>query len=112
MSEFVTVHLGLDGVQSGHKDVYWFWQERPYVQWVLWLLVLPYTGVLLVGVTSFRVREQILGLNMCVWCHSEVCPLCSFKESPHRCGLCLPKGRARVTFMVKKVDLEKDERER
>jgi hypothetical protein len=34
MSEFVTVHLGLDGVQSGHKDVYWFWQERPYVQWV------------------------------------------------------------------------------
>jgi hypothetical protein len=45
--------LGLDGVQSIHKDVYWFGHEQPYVQWVLLLLVLPCTGVLVVGVTSF-----------------------------------------------------------
>jgi hypothetical protein len=28
-------------VRSGHKGVYWFGQERPYVQWILLLLVLP-----------------------------------------------------------------------
>jgi hypothetical protein len=31
-------------VQSGYKGLYWFGQEWPYVQWVLLLLVLPYTG--------------------------------------------------------------------
>jgi hypothetical protein len=36
-------------VQSGHKGVYWSEQERHYVQWVLPLLVLPCTGVLVVG---------------------------------------------------------------
>jgi hypothetical protein len=44
------------------KDVYMFEHERPYVQWVLLLLVLPFTGVLVVGVTSFQEREWILGL--------------------------------------------------
>jgi hypothetical protein len=52
-SKFVFMRLGLDGVQSGHKDVYWFGHERPYIQWVLLLLVLPCTGVLVVVVTSF-----------------------------------------------------------
>jgi hypothetical protein len=66
-SKFVSARLGLDGVQSGHKDVYWFGHERPYIQWVLLLLVLPCTGVLVVGVKAFerereREREQILGL--------------------------------------------------
>jgi hypothetical protein len=44
------------------KGVYWFGQERPYVQWVLLLLVLLDTGVLVVGVISFRERGRILGL--------------------------------------------------
>jgi hypothetical protein len=56
------VRLGPDDVQSGHKGVYWFGQEWPYVQWILLLLMLPCTGVLVVGVTSFREREWILGL--------------------------------------------------
>jgi hypothetical protein len=61
-SKFVSARRGLDGVQSGHKDVYWFGHERPYVQWVLLWLVLPCTGVLVARVTSFRERERILGL--------------------------------------------------
>jgi hypothetical protein len=61
-SEFVFVRLGPDEVQSRHKDVYWFGHKRPYVQWVLLLLVLPCTGVLVVGVTSFRERERIPSL--------------------------------------------------
>jgi hypothetical protein len=43
-------------VQRRHKDVYWFGHERPYVQWVLRLLVLPCSGVLVVRVTSFWER--------------------------------------------------------
>jgi hypothetical protein len=62
MSEFVSARLGLDSVQSGYKGVYWFGQERHYVQWILLLLMLPYTEVLVVVVTSFREREWILGL--------------------------------------------------
>jgi hypothetical protein len=58
-SKFVSARLSLDGVQSGHKDVYWFGHERPNVQWVSLLFVLPCTGVLAVGVTSFRERERI-----------------------------------------------------
>jgi hypothetical protein len=58
MSKFVSAHLGLDGVQSGHKDVYWFEHEWPYVQWVLLLLVSPCTGVLVIGVTSFSREEE------------------------------------------------------
>jgi hypothetical protein len=49
-------------VQSGHKDVYWFGHERPYVQWVSLRFVLLCTRVLVVGVTSFREREQVPGL--------------------------------------------------
>jgi hypothetical protein len=52
----------LMAVQSGHKDVYWFGHERPYVQWVSMRIVLPCTGVLVVGVTSFREREQVPSL--------------------------------------------------
>jgi hypothetical protein len=61
-SKFISARLGPDGVQSGYKDVYWFGHERPYIQWGLLLLVLPYTGVLVVGVTSFRERERIPSL--------------------------------------------------
>jgi hypothetical protein len=56
-SEFVSARLDPDGVQSRHKDVYWFRHERPYVQWVSLRFMLPCTGVLVVGVTSFRERE-------------------------------------------------------
>jgi hypothetical protein len=31
MSEFVSARQGPDGVQSAHKGVYWFGQERLYV---------------------------------------------------------------------------------
>jgi hypothetical protein len=61
-SEFVSVSLDRDGVQCGHKGLYWFRQECPYVQWILLLLMLPCTGVLTVGVTSFRERERIPSL--------------------------------------------------
>jgi hypothetical protein len=53
-SEFVSARLGLDGVQYGHKGLYWFGQRFPYVQWILLLLVLPYTRVLIVGVQAFE----------------------------------------------------------
>jgi hypothetical protein len=49
-------------VQSGHKDVYWFGHERPYVQWVSLRFVLPCTGVLIIGITTFREREQVPSL--------------------------------------------------
>jgi hypothetical protein len=49
-------------VQNRHKDVYWFGHERPYVQWVSLRIVLPCTGVLVVGVTSLREREQVSSL--------------------------------------------------
>jgi hypothetical protein len=47
------MRLGPDGVHSEHKGVYRFGQDQPYVQWIRLLLVLPYIGVLIVGVTSF-----------------------------------------------------------
>jgi hypothetical protein len=62
MSEFVYARLGLDGVQCGYKGLYWFKQKHPYVQWMFLLLMLPCTEVLIVGVTSFREREQIPSL--------------------------------------------------
>jgi hypothetical protein len=62
MSKFVSARLDPDGVQCGHKGLYWFGQKCPYVQWILLLLVLPSTKVLVVGVTSFRERERIPGL--------------------------------------------------
>jgi hypothetical protein len=49
-------------VQSGHKDVYWFGHERPYVQWISLRFMLSCTRVLVVGVTSFREREQVPSL--------------------------------------------------
>jgi hypothetical protein len=120
MSEFVSAHLGLGGVQSRHKGVYWFGQERPYVQWVLLLLMLPCTGVLVVGVTSFRERERIPGLFRGFVC--EVCVsigrceiLCVFMSCP-RCGPCLPfysfHGKGSGYICDKKVKWEKDEREK
>jgi hypothetical protein len=45
-SRFVTTRLGPDGVQSGHKDVYWFGPNIPTS------IVLLYTRVLVEGVTS------------------------------------------------------------
>jgi hypothetical protein len=54
--------------------------------------VLPYTGVLVVGVTSVRERERIPSLfgGVCVCVLeclvSEVC----FNLGPPRCGTCLP----------------------
>jgi hypothetical protein len=52
-SEFVSVRLDPDGVQSGHKDIYWFGHERSYVQWISLRFMLPCTRVLVVGVTNF-----------------------------------------------------------
>jgi hypothetical protein len=61
-SGFISAHLVPDGVQTKHKDVYWFRHERPYIQWVSLRFMLPCTGVLVVGVTSFREREQVPSL--------------------------------------------------
>jgi hypothetical protein len=52
-SEFISARLGLDGVQYGHKDVYRFRHERPYIQWVSLRFVLPSTGVLVAGLQAF-----------------------------------------------------------
>jgi hypothetical protein len=52
-------------VQSEHKDVYWFGHEWPYVKWVSLRFMLPCTGVLVVGVISFREREQVPSLLSC-----------------------------------------------
>jgi hypothetical protein len=53
-------------VQYGHKGLYWFRQKYPYVQWVLLLLMLPYIGVLVLRVISFRERERISSLFVVV----------------------------------------------
>jgi hypothetical protein len=80
--------------------------QCPYVQWILLLLVLPCTGVLAVGVTSFREREQILGLfgGVCVL-ESLVSEVCFWNRGPLYVVSASPfivfKGRARVTFVVK-----------
>jgi hypothetical protein len=109
----VTARLGLDGMQSGHKSLYWFGQECPYVQWVLLLLVLPCTGVLVVGVTSLREMERIPGLlgGVCVHLISEV-----ISFPPPRCGLCLPfyssQEEGSGYICGKKVKWRKDEREK
>jgi hypothetical protein len=39
-------------VQSEHKGLHWFERKGPYVQWMLLLLMLPFTRVFVVGVTS------------------------------------------------------------
>jgi ABC-type microcin C transport system permease subunit YejE len=76
-------------------------------QSILLLLVLHCTGVLVVGVTSFREREQILGLfggGVCVVLARSVSIISVLTVL--RCGPCLSfysfKGGARVTFMVKR----------
>jgi hypothetical protein len=61
-SEFVSARLDPNGVQSGHKDVYWFKHKWPYVQWVSLRFVLSYTEVLIIGVTNFRERDQVPSL--------------------------------------------------
>jgi hypothetical protein len=60
-NEFVSARLGPDDVQSGYKGLYWFGQEWPYVQWILLLLVLPYTGVLVVGERGNRSQVSLEG---------------------------------------------------
>jgi hypothetical protein len=67
-SKFVFARLDPDGVQSGHKGLYWFRQELPYVQWVSLLLVLLCTKVLVVWVTSFRERERGSGVSLVEVC--------------------------------------------
>jgi hypothetical protein len=108
MSEFVSTRLGPDGVQNGHKGLYWFGQEWPYVQWILSLPVLLCTEVFVVGVISFWERERILGLfrwSVCVdlvRCVS-VDPPMQVPTSP----FIVTKGRARVTVVVKRWNEEK-----
>jgi hypothetical protein len=51
---------GQDGVQSGHKDAYQFGLNVSTQCMIR--LVLPCTGVLVVGVTSVRERERIPSL--------------------------------------------------
>jgi hypothetical protein len=76
--------------------------KMSYIQWILLLLALPCTKVLVVGVTSFREREQIPGLfgGACVLecLVSEVGVIDVAPASP----FIVPKGRARVTFVVKR----------
>jgi hypothetical protein len=67
-SKFISARLDLDGVQYGHKDVYWFGHERPYIQWVSLWFVLPCTGVLVVGVTSFFERVSRSQISCEWWC--------------------------------------------
>jgi hypothetical protein len=106
MSKFVSARLGPDVVQYGHKGLYWFWQECPYIQWVLLLLMWPCTEVLIVGVTSFREREQIPGLfgGVCVffsaWLVRSDLSGSSLDVAPAS-PFIVPKGRARVTVVVK-----------
>jgi hypothetical protein len=95
-------------VQSRHKDVYWFGHEWPYVQWVLLLLMLPCTGVLIVGVTNFsREGADPRSLLGCVCCADEVCSirLCLFLlflDVAPTTPFIASKGRAQVTFVVKR----------
>jgi hypothetical protein len=90
-------------VQSGHKDVYWFRHERPYVQWVSLRFMLPCTEVLVVGLISFRERVDPKSLEWWWWRFRSVRFRLLFDYPRH--GPCLPfmasKRRARFTFVVK-----------
>jgi hypothetical protein len=82
---------------------------------ILLLFMLSCTGVLIVGVTSFRERERIPGLfsGVCV-CLSE-CVLLILDVAPASPTTSTPTGRrgqARVTFVVKKVKWGKDKTEK
>jgi hypothetical protein len=92
-------------VQSGHKG------EWSYVQWVLLLLVLPYTRVLAVGVKAFKkgsesqvsfegwcVCVDILARSVCVVSSSSRSSLDVAPASP----FIVSKERARVTFVIKR----------
>jgi hypothetical protein len=113
-SEFVFAHLRLDGVQCIHKGLYWFRQRFPYIQWILLLLVLPCIGVLVVGVMSEGVDPKSLWWRMSLSSWSVTCVL---KQGSILIGVPLdvapaspfivPKGRAHVTFVVKKRNGEK-----
>jgi hypothetical protein len=85
-----------------------FGHEWHYIQWVSLWFVLPCTGVLVVGVTSFREREHVPGLlsgggGGFEW----VLVVVSFFSSLHslRFAPASPfiasKGRDWVTFAVK-----------
>jgi hypothetical protein len=100
-------------VQRGHKGVYWFGHERPYVQWVLLLFVLPCIEMLIVGVTSFSregadPRSLLWGVCVCVVSFDQSCPVeVNFiRLIPLGVALASPfivsKERARVTFSVKR----------
>jgi hypothetical protein len=97
-------------VQSGHKDVYWFEYERPYVQWVSLRFVLTCTGVLVVEVASFlREGADSRSLEWWWWCvvsievDSSCCCLIvsSFLGVVPALSFITYKGRAHVTFAVK-----------
>jgi hypothetical protein len=51
--------LGLDGVQRGHEDVYWFGQNVPTSGGELFVLLALGS---VVGVTNDRERDELLGL--------------------------------------------------
>jgi hypothetical protein len=52
-------HLGSDGVQRGHEDVYWFGLNIPTSSGEL-LMLLALESV--VGITNGRERDELLGL--------------------------------------------------
>jgi hypothetical protein len=83
-------------VQSGRKDVYWFRQKLSYVQWIQLLLMLSCTEVLVVGVTSFVVLARCVFLVFCV------CSIGGPFDVPPASPFIVFKGRARVTFVVKR----------
>jgi hypothetical protein len=110
-SEFIYVHLGLDGVQSEHKDVYWFKHEWPYVYWVSLQFMLPCTGVLVVG--GYKLFERGSGSQVsCEWwcvkrgsvyycCDFFLCFDLSLDVAPAS-PFIASKGRGQVTIMVKR----------
>jgi hypothetical protein len=113
-SEFVSACLSPDGVQSEHKDVYWFGQERPYVQWFM-LLLLHVALHRSAHSRDYKLSREganhrsLLRGDVC-GCLGEVC-VCSFLRSfdasipldvAPSSSFIVPTGRARVTFVVKR----------
>jgi hypothetical protein len=83
------------------------------VEWILLLLVLSCTGVLVVGVISFRERENgsQVSLVECVCVDLARCVLPVLDVAPVS-PFIAPKERTQATFMVKKVKWGKYEREK